>query len=265
MNFSVTKYKSITIKKARNFFENFVKNFYDKFFWRQHPETALRYLPVVNILNKLKFQDAKILEIGSGSLGITPYLKREIDGLDVDFTGPQTQLVNKIKGTADKIPFRKNSYDVVVSVDVLEHLQKETREKAITELLRVAKKLVIIVTPIGELSEKQDHELFAYWKKIFKEPNKFLEEHIKNGLPRVDEILVQIDKSSQRLKKSAKITSSPLLNLLVRNILMRTWISKNKLMYYLYMKGYLLFLPALIFANFGNCYRRIFVIKLANQ
>lgn len=257
MNFSVRRYKQIIIRNAKNFF--------DRFFWRQHPETALRYIPVVNVLNKLKLQNAKILEVGSGSLGITPYLKRAIDGLDVDFTGPQTPLVNKIKGTADEIPFRKNSYDVVISVDVLEHLKKEAREKAITELLRVAKKLAIIVVPTGELSEKQDRNLFEYWKRIFKEPNQFLEEHVKNGLPRVDEILVQIDKSSQRLKKSTKITSSPLLNLLVRNILMRTWISKNKLIYYLYLKGYLLLLPALVFANFGNCYRRIFVIELASR
>ena len=257
MNFSVTKYKVLLEKNIRDFF--------DRFFHLQHPETALRYLPVVEVLKKHKLDKSKILEVGSGSLGITPYLKRAIDGLDVDFTGPQTTLVNKIKGTADKILSRKNSYDVVIAVDVLEHLQKEFREKAITEFIRVAKKLAIIVVPVGELSEKQDKEFHQHWEKIFKTPNQFLEEHVKNGLPKVDEILVQIDKSSQKIGKSAKVTSSSLLNLKVRNILMRTWISKNKFMYYLYLKGYLLLLPVLKFANFGNCYRRIFVIEFSNQ
>ena len=257
MNFSVSKSKVILEKKIRSFFE--------RFFYRQHPETALRYIPVVKVLKKLKLDRSKILEVGSGSLGITPYLKREIDGLDVNFSGPQSQLVNKIKGTADKIPFRKNSYDVVISVDVLEHLPKEAREKAVTEHLRVAKKLAIIVVPIGELSEKQDEELHKRWGKIFKEPNQFLEEHVQHGLPRIDEILVQIDKSSGKIGKSAKVTSSPLLNLKIRNILMKTWISKNKYLYYLYLKGYLLLLPVLKFANFGQCYRRIFVIELDNQ
>ena len=257
MNFSVGKSKLILEKNIRNFF--------DKFFWRQHPETALRYLPVVNILKKLKIEEAKILEVGSGSLGITPYFKRKIDGLDVDFSGPQTDLVNKIKGAADKIPFRKNSYDVVISVDVLEHLPTERREKAITEMIRVAKKLAIIVVPAGELSEKQDHELFKYWQKVFKEQNQFLEEHIKNGLPRIDEILVSIDKSSIKTGKSSRVSSAPLLNLKIRNLLMKTWISRNKYIYYLYLKGFLLLLPILKFANFGNCYRRIFVIELANQ
>jgi hypothetical protein len=238
------------------------KIFFDKFFWRQHPETALRYLPVVMTIKKAGLNDSKILEVGPGSLGITPYLKKPIDGLDIDFSGPQTKLVNKIKGAADNLPFRKNSYDVVISVDVLEHLAKENRQKAIYEILRVAAKLAVLVVPTGELAGKQDEELHVYWQKIFGNRNQFLEEHVKNGLPKTEEILVQIDKAQRLLGKAARITSHPLLNLTVRNVLMRTWISKNKLFYYLYMKGYLLLLPFLKQLNFGNCYRRIFVIEI---
>lgn len=243
--------------------KNSVKNLFDKFFWRQHPEAALRYAPVVKEIKRLKLQNSKILEIGPGSLGIIPYLKREIDGIDIDFSGPQTGLLNKIKGTAIDLPFRKNSYDVVISVDVLEHLTKSYRENAIYEILRVAKKLAIIVVPIGELSEKQDRNLQAYWQKIFKNKNQFLDEHVKNGLPSVDDILVTIDKSKRLLGKTAKVKSYPNLNLTIRNILMKTWISKNKFIYYFYMKGCLLLLPFLKIANFGNCYRRVFVIEFS--
>ena len=242
-------------QKARVFFE--------RFFWRQHPEAALRYFPVVSEIKKRKLEKAKILEVGSGSLGIIPYLKTSIDGLDVDFSGPKTSLLNKIKGSADNLPFRKNSYHVVISVDVLEHLPKEIREKAIYEMLRVAKKLAVIVIPTGELSEEQDHQLQAHWQKIFNTRNQFLDEHVKFGLPPRDTILVAIDKSQRKLGKTTKVKSFPNLNLQVRNILMRTWISKNRLSYYLYMKGFLLLLPVLRLANFGNCYRTVFVIELA--
>ena len=237
------------------------KKFFDEFFWRQHPEAALRYLPVVEAIKKAGLADSKILEIGSGSLGIVPYLKKPIDGLDIDFSGPQTHLLNKVQGKAYDLPFRKNSYDVVIQVDVLEHLKKIEREKAVSEMLKVARKLAVIVIPQGELSEKQDKELYDRWQKIFGTKNQFLEEHIENGLPRVDEILVQIDKSLRKLGKAAKLTSYPLLNLSIRNILMKTWISKSKFNYYLYLKGFLLLLPFLKFANFGSCYRRIFVIE----
>ena len=176
------------------------KKFFDKFFLNQHPEAALRYSPAVSIVKKTKLEDSKILEVGSGSLGITPYLKKQIDAVDVDFTGPKTKLVNKIKGSATKLPMRRNSYNVVISSDTLEHIKKEDRPKAIEEMLRVAKNLAIIIVPVGELSQNQDQELDEYWQKVFKTKNQFLKEHIENGLPTTDEILVEIDKSLRKLE-----------------------------------------------------------------
>jgi len=241
-----------------------IKNSFDKFYWRQHSEAALRYLPVVFLLKEIGLENAKILEVGSGSLGIVPYLKKPVDGLDIDFSGPQTKLLNKIKGRADVLPFRKNYYDVVISVDVLEHLEKDLREKAIYEILRVAKKLAVIVVPTGKYAEDQDRKLQKYWVKIFENENQFLQEHVRNGLPSSDEILVLTDRSLRKLNKKAKVSSSKNLNLFIRNILMKTWITKNKFLYYLYLKGYLLLVPILRFANFGNCYRRIFVIEFVS-
>ena len=245
--------------------EKLLRDFFNKFYWRQHPEAALRYLSVVSEIRKLKLDESKILEVGSGSLGITPYLKRKIDGLDINFSGPSTGLVNKIKGSVESLPFARNSYDVVIAVDVLEHLEKEIREKAVFEMLRVAKKLIVIVVPVGEASQRQDQSLAKYWYKIFKGKNQFLEEHIAYGLPTADQILVFIDKSLRKLNKDGKTYSYPNLNLLIRKILMQTWITKNKYVYYLYLKGYLLLLPILRLCNFGTCYRRVFVIEFVND
>lgn len=243
--------------------ENIVRKFFDKYYKNQHPESALRYLPIVQILKKLKLQNSTILEVGSGSLGITPYLKRQVDGVDSDFSGTKTPLLNKIKGSAIDLPFRKNSYDVVISTDTLEHIPANLREKAIDEILRVGRRLVIIVVPTGNMSQKQDSQLHDRFQKVFKQKDKFLSEHVENGLPKNDEILVTIDRSLRNLGKNATVSSKPLLNLAVRKLIMYTWISQNKYVYYTYMKGYLLLLPLLRLANFGNCYRRMFVIELA--
>ena len=244
--------------------ENHIRKFFNKFYWRQHPEAALRYYPVVQAIKKLNLADSKILEIGSGSLGIVPYLKREIDGIDIDFSGPQTKLLNKIKGKANNLPFGKNSYDVAISVDVLEHLNKEERFDAIYEHLRVARHLAVIVVPVGELAQKQDKKLDEYFFKKFGRRNQYLEEHVLNGLPKTEEVLVFIDKSLRKLNKKAKVESFPNLNLVAREILMRTWISRNKFFYYLYLKGFLLLLPLFRLLSFGNCYRRVFVIEFAS-
>jgi len=238
-----------------------IQKFFNTYFWRQHPEAALRYFPVVSEIKKAKLTSSKILEIGSGSLGIIPYLKKPIDGVDIDFSGPKANLLNKIKGSAWELPFKKNVYDVSVSVDVLEHIEPALRERAVFEMLRVAEKLSIIVVPCGEASEKQDKELQTHWNKTFIKRNQFLDEHVTYGLPNTDEILVYIDRSLRKLDKKAKITSYSNLNLGLRNILMRTWITKSKYLYYLYLKGYLFFLPLLKLSNFGKTYRRVFVIK----
>lgn len=243
-------------------FEKKAKNLFDKFFKFQHPDAALRYLPVVKKIKETNLTDSKILEVGSGSLGITPYIKKKIDGIDVDFSGPKTELISRIKGTATKLPFNKNSYDVVISSDVLEHIARQERETAIYEMLRVAKKLAIIIVPAGEASEKQDKKLDAYYKKVFKTTDLFLSEHVANGLPKTDEILVAIDKSLRKLEKNANVASYGYLNLQVREFLMKTWITKNKYIYYLYLKGYLLLLPLLKLANWGNCYRRMFTVEI---
>ncbi len=240
-----------------------IRNFFDKFFWKQHPEAALRYLPIVTQIKKAKLEDSKILEIGSGSLGIIPYLKRKMDAIDVDFTGPQTDLLNKFKGNAYDLPFRKNAYDVTISADVLEHIEPHLREKAVYEMLRVSKLLAIIVVPSSEASEEQDKNLQKRWNRIFKEKNQFLEEHVRYGLPSSEEILVYIDRSLRKLGKTGKTRSFTNLNLTVRKILMDTWITKNKFKYYLYLKGFLLLVPLLRFCNFGKTYRRVFVIEFS--
>lgn len=242
-----------------------IKKFFDHFFWGQHPETALRYLPVVTELKKAKLENAKILEVGSGALGITPYFKKKIDGLDLDFSGQKSDLVNKIKGSILNYPLRKNSYDVVICVDVLEHLKKSDRQEAINTLLKVARKMIVIVVPVGQLSEQQDKQLDDYFRQIFGYHDQFLREHVQNGLPQPEEILVYLDRAQRSQNKIAKVKSSAILNLSIRNLLMKTWISKNKLFYYLYLKGYLLLLPLLQYANFGHCYRRIFIVELTPQ
>lgn len=245
--------------------KNKLRKFFNKYFWRQHPETALRYAPVVSEIKKAHLENSKILEIGSGSLGITPYLKKEVDGLDIDFSGPKSNMLTRIKGQADDIHFHKNSYDVSISVDVIEHLDNSRRDSAIYEMLNVTKKLAILVVPEGEDSQIQDKKLYEKYFKIFKKPNQFLQEHIKYGLPKKEEILVSIDKSLRKLNKKAQIKSYPNLNLAIRNILMQTWITKSKLLYYLYLKGYLVFVPILRYCNFGKTYRRVFVIKFERQ
>ena len=106
-------------------------------FYRWHPEVAIRYLPIVSEIKKFP-KDTKILEVGSGGLGIAPYLGRLVVGLDNNFSGPSHPLLKQKKGKGEKIPFKDSSFDIVISVDTLEHVPSEKRSLMIDEMLRVA-------------------------------------------------------------------------------------------------------------------------------
>ncbi len=50
-----------------------------------------------------------------------------------------------------KLPFKDKTYDVVMALQVLEHLPKKDAWKLLSKMEKIAKKQVIVATPIGEM------------------------------------------------------------------------------------------------------------------
>ena len=136
-------------------------------FHRWHPQLYLRYAPIVDYLKKLKLTNPKILEVGSGSLGIGPYLKREFVGIDVDFSGPSWPAMTKISGSAENLPLKNKSADIVICTDTLEHIPPSLRQKVTIELLRVTKSDLILAFPSGKGAAQQDQELDQLYRHRF--------------------------------------------------------------------------------------------------
>ncbi len=216
-------------------------------FYRWHPEVAIRYLPIVSEILKNDYQT--ILEVGSGGLGITPYLGREVTGLDRHFDPPIHPLVKTKIGSALKIPFEDKSFDVVISVDMLEHLPSTQRKKAIAEILRVTKKEIILAVPTGQESLNQDQELAAFYKKINRNNYPFLTEHKSFGLPSKEEI------KSQLGDNVIMEQNEPLR---LRSFLMRGWMTKNFITKLFYWKILLLAIPLFKLFDKKPYYRTIF-------
>lgn len=91
-----------------------------------------------------------------------------------------------IKGP--KLPFPKDKFDVVCSIDVLEHIPKNDRKSFIDDLVRVAKRRVILSFPIGTPEHANYENKMHEWLKDKKFNVEYLKEHIKLGLPRKDEL-----------------------------------------------------------------------------
>ena len=214
-------------------------------------DTALRYFPVARLIKKDGLSNARILDVGSGPAGIRPYIHTDIVSVDANF--PQTDISKGIiKASAGSLPFKNNEFDYVVLVDVLEHIPKSDRGKAVEEAIRVARGKVFIAVPCGNGAEKQDKLLSEYYKmRHGGDEYPFLKEHIGCGLPSEDEIL-------KYLNGPATVTQiCKNVNLKLRSFYMRLYFSKFSVFYTF---GRIL-LPLLRFFNYGECYRKIFVAK----
>ena len=105
------------------------------------------------------------------------------------FSNPSKIVTADVKPPADivydgkKIPVDDASYDIVTSIDVLEHVPPQFRKEFVKELNRIARKSVIISAPLGTKTHVQyeKEELANAEKKNIDIP--YLKEHIELGLP----------------------------------------------------------------------------------
>ena len=240
--------------------------------YRWHPELAMRYLPVVEWVKeegRRKKEESggnlTILEIGSGGLGIAPYLKMPVTGVDVEFKPPLHPNLTRIAGKAEKLDFGDQSFDVVISSDMLEHLPPDMREKAIFEMIRVAKHGVVIGVPCGAEAAGHDEDLRREYLKIHKTEFPFLKEQVEYGLPDKTDIISYIDKACKKLDRKIKLTVSGNENMTTRKFLMRGWMSSNFLVNVFFRKILLPFIPLFMLLERPPYYRKIFFVEIKSD
>lgn len=106
----------------------------------------------------------KVLDIGCGSGIYVDYLTRQgKKAVGIDFVNEFIKRAKKnYRGkfrtaNAYKLPFDDNSFDTVMMLDVLEHLDDEL--KALKEAIRVARKRLILIVPRKVERSLENHGL----------------------------------------------------------------------------------------------------------
>lgn len=126
---------------------------------------------------------ATILDVGGGLDALGQFIIKNGNKIVVS-----NLKSGDVKADGRNLPFNDNSFDIVTSIDVLEHVPVTDRKRFIYECLRVASKKVIISTPLGNKGHIQAEKdlLVLLKKKGFK--STYLEEHVERGLPTLKEL-----------------------------------------------------------------------------
>lgn len=150
-------FKNQNIEQIMNF-KSLVKHmseddfsaFYKKIDIKSQDRPTDMNVPTMNwFLEKIPLAPGSLLDVGCGRgywLNELARLRPELDltGLDF-FESLQLDRARYVQGNAEKLPFPDNAFDIVTCIHTIEHLQD--LPQALSELVRVARKMVLIATP----------------------------------------------------------------------------------------------------------------------
>jgi SAM-dependent methyltransferase len=166
-------------------------------------DTALRYFAVVRLMGERWSPNPRVLEVGSGSGGVTEFLSHPVTGVDPAFertAARSTGWLTPITGSAEALPFDDSTFDLVLSVEVLEHLPPEVRQRALREMVRVLRPdgRLIVTFPSGATAARLDKALNDAHRKRFGVDHPWAIEHLQHGVPDAPRVVGELRDSLGR-------------------------------------------------------------------
>jgi ubiquinone/menaquinone biosynthesis C-methylase UbiE len=131
------------------------KTLYEKYDWGQLQQSAMEE-KTSKILDSIPKNVKSIIDIGCGNGVITNALaeKYEVTGVDRSENALKYVKTKKIQADADSIPMPDGSFDLVLSSELLEHLEDQTFENTIKEFKRLTRNYIFITVPNCENPDK---------------------------------------------------------------------------------------------------------------
>lgn len=236
-------------------------------------DIALRYERVLGLIKDRYHPELRIVEVGSGSGGLAEYLNHRITGVDVAFDRTAERFSDRllpVEADAAEIPLQTGQYDLVVSLDMFEHLPPGLRRPALSEMLRLLAPggRLILGFPAGPVAAKLDRRLNDSFVRHHDMPHPWLVEHIEQGLPDPNEVESTLRElapppgtSVRRYRHMwgpAWYALHALYTIRLHEATARRlglWSERTARMLFALLKG----------LNYGGCYRTVFVVdKLAD-
>ena len=151
----------------------------------------VRFEPVLDLVRACVPSGGTLLDVGSGSEGISTLLPESwrVTAVDASFDdyAPRTRhrplLAEQQIGDVRDLPFGDGSFDVAVAVDLLEHVPAADRDRAVSEICRVSRRLAVIACPAGQQALAGDRRLARWFAQRGRPVPAWLTEHLDHGFP----------------------------------------------------------------------------------
>lgn len=158
-----------------------------------------RYEATQILLNSMRTKETHtILEVGSGNhANLEKFLPKDnIKYLDTVLSEENKKNSKFVLGDITEIDLEEDSFDFIISLDVLEHIPASKRDIFLSKISKAVKYGVIISVPTGHVENIYNDKLLdAVFKSIGKEPPIWVHEHEEHGLPSEKDIIDKLESS----------------------------------------------------------------------
>lgn len=223
-----------------------------------------RYASVLDHIKRTAV--TQVLDVGCGSLGMGEFTDVPFVGCDTNFVGVPVTTMMPVRGSAIYLPFCSNSFDLVVSLDMIEHLSPQNRATAISELLRVSRSQVIFGCPCGNSAWYSDFLLSKCFSAMNQRMPTWLSEHMAAPFSTRTELEAMLDETCLRYRVLYNESIMTHQAVIVADIVLLGWLLRSVT----FRKGALVGdrLPAALSRltlrlRIGPPYRWVFVVEKA--
>ncbi len=169
-------------------------------------DTRCRNVDVASLLRPRIDGATTIIDAGCGEYGLSAFLPdSDVVGVDVLSTDARAKNFRFVHGSIITLPFSDQRFDIAASVDVMEHLPAELRKAAVTELVRVASRSVVITFPSGQAARDADEKYFRELTKAGEAIPDWLSEHLASPYPSPDEIADIVKNAAETSQRTASV------------------------------------------------------------
>lgn len=232
---------------------------------RGYPDWATRYVPLVRRIEPWLKPDSAILEIGANENGLSRFSGRRVVALDISAdhlaAARAAQSVWPVVASADAMPFRGDSFDIVCCVDSFEHMPNAVREEAVSEISRVLDPAgtAVVCFPSGAAAFREESRIRRAYERVTGNRLRWLEEHVETGLPDADAI---VELFESKVGNSHRVARRKNLNARLWSwmwlVLMCNWPGRGNAFFQVALRW---LTPVLTRCHFGDCYRAMIWVE----